>query len=79
MRTFLQKGHTDGKQTHEKLTTQLATVNTAKATVGVHTHILEQLTQNRNNTKCWEGHREFGSLRNCPWTCEMAQPLCKIA
>ena len=64
--TFLQRRHTDGWQTHEKM------LNI--------THVRMGVIQKSINNKCWRGHGEKATLLtllHCWWECSLVQPLWK--
>ena len=75
--TFLQRRHTDGYQTHEKM---LNITHYHRNANRNHNKVPSHAGQNgcikkSTNNKCWSGCREKGTLLHCWWECKLVQPL----
>ena len=81
--TFLQRGHTDGQQAHEKIfnirITYQRNANQKYNEISPHTsqNGYHQKKKKKNPQTSWRVCGEKGALLNCWWECKLVQPLCR--
>ena len=77
--TVLQRRHTDGRETHEKMfSITLIREMQIKTTLRYHlTQARMAIIQKSTNNKGWRGCGEKDTLLHCWWDCKLVQPLWK--
>ena len=73
----IQRRHTDGQQTHEKIltiTNHQRNANQNHNEVSPHMVRMAIIKKSTNN-KCWRGCGEKRTLLHCWWECKLIQPL----
>ena len=69
---FLQRRHTDGQQTHEKMFNITHYQRNANQNHNeVLSHIRTAAIKKSTNNKCWRGCGEKGTLLHCWWECKL--------
>ena len=74
--TFLQRGHTDGQQAHEKMFNITSYQRNANQNYNIISHQTEWLSsKNPQTTNAGRECREMGALPHCWWECKLLHPL----
>ena len=74
--TFLQRRHTDGQQTHEKILSITIRDVKIKITMTYHLTLVRMAIIRKSlNNKCCRGCEKKGTLLHCWWECKLIQPL----
>lgn len=70
-RRFIHKSYTTGQQAHEeilKIMSHQENILQIKSTVRYQlTPTRIDITEEKDNNKCWRGYREMGTLTYCWW------------
>ena len=75
MNRFLQRRHTNGQQTHEKMLH--ITWHQGNSNRNHLTPVRMAKIDKAGNNKCWQRCGERGTLLHCWWECKLVQPLWK--
>ena len=77
--TLLQRRHTNGQQTHEKvlnITRRQGNTNQNHNEIPPHPSQMAKINKTGND-KCWRGCGERGTVLHCWWERKLVQPLWK--